>query len=112
MTSNDSAASNRRATLFLELAILGLLGQLIVLGVFLAEYGLDFGAMGDQLVASPMATLGLLDLAFSALAFLVWMPREAKRVGIETWWPYAAATLGGLCFAFPLFLSARERARA
>jgi hypothetical protein len=30
---------------------------------------------------------------------------------VDPWWPYAVAVVGGLCFALPLFLAARERAR-
>jgi hypothetical protein len=106
MTPNESPKGR---FVFLELAVIGLVAQLVVLGFFLADYGLDLGEMGDQLVASPMATLALVDLGMSALVFLVWMPREAARAGLP-WWPYALATLGGLCFALPLFLYARSRA--
>ena len=76
--------------------------QLAVAVAFLAGDELDFGAM--------MAALAFVDLTASAIVFLVWMPREARRAGMERWWPFAVATLGGLCFAFPLFLYARERA--
>ena len=98
-----------RANAFLLIAIAGLIGQVALFGAFLADEGLDFGAMGDQMFESTMAALALADLVVCVVAYLVWMPREARRVGIERWWPYAAAVLGGLCFAFPLFLAARER---
>jgi hypothetical protein len=106
----DRGMANPRATTFLVLAILGLIGQVVIFGAFLADEGLDLGALGDQLFASTIAALTFADLIACAVVYLVWMPRAAARAGIS-WWPYAVATLGGLCFAFPLFLYARERRR-
>ena len=101
----------KRALAFLALAFLGLAGQLALFGVFLADEGLDLAEFGDQIFASTIAALAFADLMASAVVFLVWMPREAARAGIRSWWPFALATLGGLCFAFPLFLYAREKQR-
>jgi hypothetical protein len=83
----------------------------VLLAAFLADDGLDPGVFADQLVASTVAALCFADLMTCAVAFLVWLPREAARVGIRRWWPFALATLGGLCFALPLFLYFRERRR-
>ena len=95
--------------MFLALAIAGLLGQLVIVGVFLADNGFDLGEAGDQIFSSTIAALTFADLMMCAVVFLAWFPREAARVGIRRWWPFALATLGGLCFAFPLFLYVRER---
>jgi hypothetical protein len=109
-TSNRTAIpSNRRALAFLALAIAGLLGQLALVGVFLADHGLDLGELGDQMFSSTIAALTLADLMVCAVVYLAWLPGEAARVGIRRWWPFALAALGGLCFAFPLFLHFRER---
>jgi len=99
-----------RAPLYLALALLGLAVQIAILAVFLAESGLDLGELGDQAVGTTIAVLALADLVLTALVYLLWLPGEARRAGIERWWPYAVAAAGGLCFALPLFLSARERA--
>ena len=99
----------KRSTLFLGLALLGLVSQAVILGVFLADEGIDLGAFGDQAVETTIAVLALGDLTLSGLVYLLWMPGEARRAGIDPWWPYALAVLGGLCFAFPLFLAARAR---
>ena len=106
MTSNS-----RRALAFLALAIAGLLGQLALFGVFLADHGLDPGEFTDQIFSSTIAALTFADLMMCAVVFLVWLPREAARVGIRRWWPFAFAVFGGLCFALPLFLYYRERRR-
>jgi hypothetical protein len=104
-----AAPSRGRALAFLVLAVAGLLGQLALFGAFVADQGLDFGEFADQMLGSTIAALTLADLLVCAVVFLVWLPREAARVGIRNWWPFALATLGGLCFAFPLFLHFRER---
>lgn len=111
MTSSTSATARRRAFAFLALGIGGLLGQLALVGVFLADKGLDPAEFGDQIFSSTIAALTFADLMASAVVFLAWLPREAARVGISRSWPFALATMGGLCFSFPLFLYARETRR-
>jgi hypothetical protein len=105
----EKAPTSWRALVFLDLAIVGLLGQLALVGVFLAHEGLALGEFGDQIFSSTVAALTFADLVTCAVVFLAWLPREAARVGIRRWWPFALATLGGLCFALPLFLYFRER---
>jgi uncharacterized protein DUF2834 len=100
-----------RARTYLALAVVGLLGQLALAGAFLAENGLDVGEFGDQIFSSTIAALSFADLLMCAVVFFAWMPREAARAGMRSWWPFALASLGGLCFAFPLFLYVRERRR-
>jgi hypothetical protein len=105
----EKAPSSRRALAFLALAIVGLLGQLALVGVFVADEGLNLGEFGDQIFSSTVAALTFADLMTCAVVFLAWLPREAARVGIRRWWVFVLAALGGLCFALPLFLYSRER---
>ena len=107
-TAASTTAANARAAEFLALAFLGLIVQLTIVGVFIADQGVDLAEFGDQIFSSTIAALTFADLAMCAVVFLAWMPREAARAGLR-WWPFAAATLGGVCFAFPLFLYYRER---
>jgi hypothetical protein len=111
LPARGAAPSRGRALAFLVLAVAGLLGQLALFGAFVADKGLDFGEFADQMFASMIAALALADLLMCAVVFLAWLPREAAREGIRNWWPFALATFGGLCFAFPLFLHYRERRR-
>ncbi len=98
-----------RAPLFLAMALLGLAVQVAVFVAFLGESGLDFGELGEQAVQTTIAVLALTDLLLTGTIVLLWMPGEAARVGIQKWWPFALAAAGGVCFALPLFLWARER---
>jgi drug/metabolite transporter (DMT)-like permease len=107
----EAVPSSGRALAFLGLAIAGLLGQLTLFGIFLADNGFDPGEFGDQIFSSTIAALTFADLMTCAVVFFAWFPREATRAGIRRWWPFALAGLGGLCFAMPLFLYFRERRR-
>jgi hypothetical protein len=98
-----------RAPVYLALALLGLALQLVIFAIFLGEHGLDLGEMGEQAVDTTIAVLALADLLLTATVVLLWMPAEARRVGIDSWWRFALAAAGGVCFALPLFLWARER---
>jgi hypothetical protein len=109
--AGESVPSSGRALVFLALAIAGLLGQLAIFGVFLADNGLDPGEFGDQIFSSTIAALAFADLTMCAVVFFAWLPREAARVGIRRWWLFVLAAFGGLCFALPLFLYSRERRR-
>jgi drug/metabolite transporter (DMT)-like permease len=109
--AGEATPSSGRALAFLALAIAGLLGQLALFGVFLADNGLDPGEITDQIFSSTIAALTFADLVTCAVIFFAWLPREAARLGTRRWWPFALAGLGGLCFAMGLFLYFRERRR-
>jgi uncharacterized protein DUF2834 len=98
-----------RSSLFLGLALVGLASQAAILGVFLANEGVDLAEFGSQAVETTIAVLALGDLLMCGLVYLLWLPGEARRAGVDPWWPYAVAVVGGLCFALPLFLAARAR---
>lgn len=60
--------------------------------------------------ANPAAASLASDVSIGAVAFLLWLPFEARRLGMRRWWVYGVLTLGvAFAFAFPLFLLMRER---
>ena len=64
----------------------------------------------SQLFANLTSTAFALDLAAAVLVALVWMTREARRVGIGRVWAFWLLTLlFGLGGTLPLFLYVRER---
>lgn len=52
-----------------------------------------------------------IDILFVWGVFLVWVVADARRIGLGTKWGliFAALSLLGTCFAFPLYLVFRER---
>lgn len=96
----------RRA--WLIVAIIGAVVPYALFGPLILERA-GIGVWMEQLLSDP-APRGLTgDLTVSALVFLVWSFREARRLGMGRWWvyPVVASTIGLSC-AFPLFLWARE----
>jgi Terpene cyclase DEP1 len=64
----------------------------------------------SELFVNRTSTAFALDLFATALVALIWMTREAARVGIERVWRFWVLTLlFGLGGTFPLFLYYRER---
>ncbi len=60
--------------------------------------------------ANPAAASLASDVSVAAVAFLVWLPFEARRLMMRRWWVYALLTVGvAFACAFPLFLLMRER---
>jgi hypothetical protein len=64
----------------------------------------------SELFANLTSTAFALDLAAVVLVALIWMTREARRVGIGRVWAFWLLTLlFGLGGTLPLFLYVRER---
>lgn len=76
---------------------------------FLLDHGLDIPLALDRLFSNDISTFFTVDLAISAIAFLVFSYREAANRAMHRWWIYLAATLVvGPSFSLPLFLYVRE----
>src|SRR3954464_2572504 len=70
----------------------------------------DPGRTTTELFVNRTSTAFALDLLATAVVALIWMTREAARVGIERVWRFWVVTLlFGLGGIFPLFLYVRER---
>ena len=97
--------------LLLVLTVIGFIVPNVLLGIYLADEGLDVGGYFSLWTDSTPSTQLMLDLVIAALAFFVWAALEGPRSGIRRWWVvYPASLLVGLCFGLPLFLLMRERA--
>ena len=101
-----------RQVLFLSLAIVGL----FITWYFNIQFMLAHGGRFDLLMfisagfANPAVSSLSGDLLVACLVFVVWMPIEAKRLGMSHWWLYLLLTfMIALAFAFPMFLYMRER---
>ncbi len=95
----------------LLLAVAGFVVPNVMVGVFIAEHGLDlelyFESWFDTLPASQL----VVDLVIAFLALVVWASWDGPRTGVDNWWVVIPASLlVGVCFALPLYLYMRERA--
>ncbi len=100
-----------RAKVFLLLTVVGFVTPNVMLGVHIAEHGLDAGNyLGDWFGTLPAAQITV-DLFIVFLAFLIWAAWDAPRAGVKRWWVvFPAGFLVGACFAVPLYYFLRERA--
>ena len=112
MTPLNSIVMQR---VYLGLAVVGYLAPGIPMLVESARSGnwlfwLDPRLTTSQLFANLTSTAFALDLLAVVVTALIWMTREAGRVGIGGVWRFWVLTLlFGLGGTLPLFLSLRER---
>ena len=100
-----------RERLLLVLTIVGFVVPNVLLGIFIADEGVDVSGYFSMWTDSTPSTQLMADLVIAALAFFVWAAHEGPRAGITHWWVcIPASLLVGLCFGLPLFLLMRERA--
>lgn len=65
----------------------------------------------DAYRSGSAAAFLTIDILAAWLVFLIWVVPDAKRIGLgaRAGWVYFALSFIGTCFAFPLYLVARER---
>ena len=62
-----------------------------------------------ELTANPTVVFATVDLLMVALAAMIFMVIEGRRVRVRWWWLYPVLSVGiGVSFGFPLFLIARR----
>lgn len=94
--------------IYLFIAILGIIAPYYFIYQYYLNYGMDFSKMLELIFSNSASSFIAADLAVSGLVFLIFMTREAKRVGMP-YWPYYLAVISvGVSFAFPLFMYFRE----
>ncbi|MFM6968082.1 MAG: DUF2834 domain-containing protein [Microbacteriaceae bacterium] len=95
-----------RFGIFLTLAIIGFVTAMVFNGIAVTS-GQDyssawFGTAVDWVLSA--------DLSVVAIAAVVFMFAEAKRIGMKKVWVYVALSgVTAMAFTFPLFLAMRER---
>ncbi|WP_431278036.1 DUF2834 domain-containing protein [Leifsonia poae] len=98
---------NARAIIYLVLAILGLIGTWSFNIVAITAHR-DF--FGDWFGSGPAVTSLGIDLLVVAVAAIVFMVTESRRLRMRGLWLYLILIpVVALAFSLPLFLCARER---
>jgi Terpene cyclase DEP1 len=96
--------------LYGALAAVALVGTQWALLDFLRSDDSSMGAMTDALTANPVVGFVGIDLGVVALAAVVFMAVEGRRLRVPWWGVYVALVfLVAASVAFPLFLIARTR---
>lgn len=99
-------ASTIRFWAYIVLAIIGLVTAWVFNGIAVMN-GEDYGAAWTGSAVDWVLTA---DLSVVAVAAVIFMIVEAKRVGLKRVWPYIALSgVTAMAFTFPLFLAMRER---
>ena len=97
-------------TVYLLLALAGLLIPSIEFVPWVAEHGLNLRLMFAELFSTRIGGFFGLDVIVSAVVLIRFVSSERKQ--IKTWWlPILATLLGGVSVGLPLTLYLREAAR-
>jgi hypothetical protein len=97
----------------LLLAVVGFVVPNVMVGIFIAEHGLDLELYFDNWFETLPSSQLVVDLVIAFLALAVWASWDGPRTGVDNWWVvFPASLLVGVCFALPLYLYMRERAVA
>ena len=101
------------AKLLLSLAVVGFVVPNVMVGVFIADHGVDLALYLENWFETLPSSQLVVDLVIVFLALVAWASWDGPRNGVERWWVVIPASmLVGVCFAAPLYLYMRERLRS
>lgn len=96
----------------LLLTVAGFVVPNVMLGIFIAEHGLDVALYLENWFETLPSSQLVADLTIAFFALVVWTAWDGPRRGVGRWWVVIPASLlVGVCFALPLYLYMRETAR-
>src|SRR5687767_7088417 len=99
--------TTRKALLLLT--VIGFVVPNVMLGIFLAEHGLDIALYFESWFETLPSSQLVADLVIAFVALVVWAAWDGPRHGVHRWWVVIPASmLVGVCFALPLYLYLRE----
>ncbi len=95
---------------YLEMAVLGFIGTEVMYYQYFAIHGPTLTNVLQDVVASESAIFMLIEVSVLLVVCLVWMKREASRLGMGRYWVYFVLSLmPSPAVGLPLFLLMRER---
>ena len=99
-----------RKTLYLLLAVLGLLIPYSQFLPWLIQNGPNYHLFLSELTANRISTFFVADVLLSAITLIAFIRTESKKTKIpHAWTVTAGLCLVGVSFALPLYLYLRER---
>jgi hypothetical protein len=97
--------------LYLGLCLLGFLLPYWQFVPWVSAHGLNLGLFVREIFANRISAFFAMDVLASAVALIVFMRIESRRVALRyRWLPILALVLVGVSLALPLFLYLRESA--
>lgn|SRR3989442_15445659 len=97
-------------TIYLVLCVFGVVVPYWQLGPWLAANGLNMPLFFQLLFANHIGAFFGMDVVVSAVALLVFVRTESRRLDVPGWWlPLIAVLTVGVSLGLPLFLYLRER---
>lgn len=87
------------------------LGTLLPLNQFIpwfTKHGLNMSLMMQEIAAAPLSAFAWLDVLVSALALIIFVLYEGKRLRMRKAWMALLGLCVGVSLALPLFLLMRE----
>jgi Terpene cyclase DEP1 len=101
----------KNKNLYLRLCLLGFLLPYWQFVPWVATHGLNLALFARELFANRISAFFGMDVLASAVALIVFMRIENRRVAVRyRWLPIVALCLVGVSLALPLFLYLRESA--
>ncbi len=95
-------------TIYLVLAVAGLVLPYLQFVPFLQENGLDLNLFVEQMFANRIAAFFAWDVIISAVVLLAFIAADLRRQQTRLWWlPILGLCAVGVSFAFPLYLYLR-----
>jgi hypothetical protein len=107
---NEQRNNMKQSKVYLLLCVVGVAVPWIFLFGFLGDDQASVPLFFTSIFANHVSSAVAGDLIISALAFIVFVFIEGRRIGLKNLWIYIPATLFvGLSFGLPLFLYHRAR---
>ena len=109
MSPHDLVTPSKATSLvYLGVAVVATIGTQLTVIRLLVDGSLS--DVPDQLTANPAVAFVVIDLLGVAVAALVFMIIEGRRLRMSHLWVYVVLTIGvGISLAFPVFLHVRQR---
>ena len=101
----------RRSSLWLALAVAGLVVPYVAFVPWVAQHGIDPRLFIEEMFANRIAAFFALDVLVSSATVIALIVVEGKRLGRQQWIPIVGLSTVGVSFALPLVLLLRERER-
>lgn len=109
LTLVQESLSMKTKNIYLLLCLLGVIIPYASFVPWVIENGLNVPLLINQIVSSPVASFGWLDVIVSAVVLFTFIYRDFQKIRVRHWWLTIIGTLAvGVSLGLPLYLYLRE----